>query len=309
MSVTGFKELIRLVSGLPPVSVAVAGAADDRVLASLREGHELGFVGRCFVTGPGEAVAGAVKESGDDPSLYEIIPAADDRAMSALAVRAVREQGAGILVKGSVKSEAYIKAILDSEQGIRASSVLSNLSLFEMPSYPKFLAMTDNAILILPTLAEKAAVIENTRPLWTALGVCPVKVAALAAVETVNPKMQATVDAAALSVMSARGQIKGFLVEGPLGYDAAISSECAATKGLEGSQVCGFPDMILAPNLETANSLGKSYKFHGGAVWGGLVFGARVPAVLNSRSDDGRNRLNSMAIARAVAQNAPLARG
>jgi phosphate butyryltransferase len=212
-------------------------------------------------------------------------------------------------VKGSVKSEAYIKAILDSEQGIRASSVLSNLSLFEMPSYPKFLAMTDNAILILPTLAEKAAVIENTRPLWTALGVSPVKVAALAAVETVNPKMQATVDAAALSVMSARGQIKGFLVEGPLGYDAAISSECAATKGLEGSQVCGFPDMILAPNLETANSLGKSYKFHGGAVWGGLVFGARVPAVLNSRSDDGRNRLNSMAIARAVAQNAPLARG
>jgi hypothetical protein len=93
MSVTGFKELIRLVSGLPPVAGAVAGAADDRVLASLREGHELGFVGRCFVTGPGEAVAGAVKESGDDPSLYEIIPAADDRAMSALAVRAVREQG------------------------------------------------------------------------------------------------------------------------------------------------------------------------------------------------------------------------
>jgi phosphate butyryltransferase len=309
MSVTGFKELIGLVSGLPPVSVSVAGAADDRVLASLREGHELGFVGRCFVTGPGEAVAAAVRESGDDPSLYEVIPAADDREMSALAVRAVREQGAGILVKGSVKSEAYIKAILDSEHGIRASSVLSNLSLFEMPSYPKFLAMTDNAILILPTLAEKAAVIENTRPLWTALGVSPVRVAALAAVETVNPKMQATVDAAALSMMSARGQLKGFLVEGPLGYDAAISSECAATKGLGGSPVCGSPDMILAPNLETANSLGKSYKFHGGAVWGGLVFGARVPAVLNSRSDDGRNRLNSMAIARAVAQNAPLVRG
>ncbi len=308
MSVTGFEELIRLVSGLPPVPVAVAGAADSRVLASLREGHELGFIGRCFVTGPGDAVARAIEESGDDPSLYEVIPAADDREMSALAVGAVRERGAGILVKGSVKSEAYIKAILHPEHGIRASSVLSNLSLFEMPSYPKFLAMSDNAILILPGLAEKKAVIENTKPLWTALGVSPVRVAALAAVETVNPKMQATVDAAALAVMSVRGQLKGFLVEGPLGYDAAINAECAAAKGLVDSGVCGRPDMILAPNLETANSLGKSYKFHGGAAWGGMVFGARVPAVLNSRSDDGKNRLNSMAIARAVAENAPLLR-
>jgi len=308
MSISSFQELIDAVSGLPPVPVAVAGAADDRVMASLREGHELGFIGKCFLTGPGDAVSKAVALSGDDPSMYEIIPAATDQQMSALAVRAVRDDGALILVKGSVKSEAYIKAILDSENGIRASSVLSNLSLFEMPSYPKLLAMTDNAILILPTLAEKAAVIENTRPLWNALGVKPVLVAALAAVETVNPKMQATVDAAALSVMSLRGQLKGFTVEGPLGYDALISSECAATKGMSGSAVCGMPDMILAPNLETANSLGKSYKFLGGASWGGLVFGARVPAVLNSRSDDGRNRLNSMAMARAIAEGRTLSR-
>ncbi len=306
MGIKSFRELISAVSSLSPVPVAVAGAADDRVMASLREGHELGFIGRCFVTGPGEAVEKAVCASGDDPSMYEIIPAATDQLMSALAVRAVRESGALILVKGSVKSEAYIKAILDSETGIKASSVLSNLSLFEMPSYPKLLAMTDNAILITPTLSEKAAVIENTRPLWNALGIRPVKVAALAAVETVNPKMQATVDAAALAVMSLRGQIKGFTVEGPMGYDAAISAECAATKGMAGSAVCGSPDMILAPNLETANSLGKSYKFHGDAIWGGLVFGAKVPAVLNSRSDDGRNRLNSMAMARAIAEGKPL---
>lgn len=307
MSIRSFSELVEAVRVLPPVPVAVAGAADDRVMASLREGHQLGFVGKCYVTGPEDGVSSAIEQSGDDPEHYEIVPAAGDQQMSALAVKAVRENGALILVKGSVKSEAYIRAILDSESGIRASSVLSNLSLFEMPSYPKLLAMTDNAILILPTLAEKAAVIENTRPLWKALGVDPVKVAALAAVETVNPRMQATVDAAALSVMADRGQLKGFIVEGPLGYDALISAECAATKGLSGSRVCGLPDMILAPNLETANSLGKSYKFHGGASWGGLVFGARVPAVLNSRSDDGRNRLNSMAMARGIAEGRPLA--
>jgi phosphotransacetylase len=107
--------------------------------------------------------------------------------------------------------------------------------------------------------------------------------------------------------MSARGQLKGFLVDGPLGYDALIDRECAISKNLGASEVCGDPDMILAPNLETANSLGKSYKFHGDAVWGGLVLGATVPAVLNSRSDDAPNRLNSLLIARAMAEGRSLA--
>jgi len=302
MSITNFDELIRLVTGYSPVPVSVAGGADSMVVASLKLGHDLGFIGRCFLTGPEDDVRRIIEESGDDNSLYEVLPASSDSEMSKQAVRAVRENGAEILVKGCVKSEAYIRAILDSETGIKASSVLSNLSLFQMPSLSKFLAITDNAILINPDLREKAAVIKNTAPLWNALGIHPVRVAALAAVETVNPAMQATVDAAALAVMSSRGQLPGFIVEGPLGYDAAICTECAATKKLEHSEVCGRPDMILAPNLETANSLGKSYKFHGGAVWGGLVFGATVPAVLNSRSDNDVNRLNSMAMARAIAE-------
>lgn len=309
MSIRSFEQLIRAVSALPPVPVAVAGAADPRVMQSLREGHERGFIGKCYLAGPEGAVEDAVSALGGGSFPFEILHAETDSRMCALAVEAVRNRIAGILVKGSVKSQAYIRAILDSETGIRVSPVLSNLSLFEMPSFPKFLGVTDNAILIEPGLAEKAAVIRNSLPLWEALGVSPVKVAALAAVETVNPAMKATVDAAALSVMSSRGQLGGFIVEGPLGYDAAISAESAATKGLGGSRVCGEPDMLLAPNLETANSLGKSYKFHGGASWGGLVFGGSAPAVLNSRSDDGRNRLNSMAMARATAEARPLVQG
>jgi len=295
-----FSELIEAVSSLSPVSVSVAGGADTRVIASLKKGHELGFIGECFLTGPEEMLKKAIDESGDDPALYHILPSNSEIEMNKNAVAAVRNSNAQILVKGSVKSKGYIMAILDSEAGIRRSSVLSNLSLFEMPSLPKFIAVTDNAILINPDLREKTAVIKNTLPLWKSLGIQPVKVAALSTVETVNPKIQSTVDAAALEVMSSRGQLPGFIVEGPLGYDAAISAESAKTKKLTNSRVCGQVDMILAPNLETANSLGKSYKFHGSASWGGLVFGAAVPAVLNSRSDDGKNRLNSMAMARAI---------
>lgn len=303
MSVKNFEELEKLVVSLPPVSASVAMADDIEVLKSLKRGHDAGFLGTCHVTGDAVTINGMIREIGDDPSLYVVIPASSPAEAADLAVKAVREQGALILVKGSLKSEYYLKAILDRTRGIRRSPVLSNLSVFQMESYHKFLAVSDNAILIAPNLEEKAAVIRNSSPLWLALGIGIAKVAAIAAVETVNPKMPATTDAAGLSEMSRQGLFKGFIVEGPLGYDAAINRKCAVGKGLSSSSVCGDPDLILAPNLETANALGKSYKFHGGAVWGGLVFGASVPAVLNSRSDDEANRYKSLLLARAVADN------
>lgn len=298
--IRSFSELVAAVSELPPVAVSVAGGADASVIASLKEGHELGIVSKCYLTGSEELLEKAVIESGIDRSLYHILPCSSETEMNRKAVSMVRENDAKILVKGSVKSKGYILAILDGDTGIKVSPVLSNLSLFEMPSLPGLIAVTDNAILINPDLREKKAVISNTLPLWIALGIDPVRVAALSTVETVDFKIQSTIDAAALQVMSARGQLPGFIVEGPLGYDAAISAECAAAKHITNSQVCGRVDMILAPNLETANALGKSYKFHGNASWGGLVFGAAVPAVLNSRSDKAENRLNSLAMARAI---------
>ncbi|HSA34419.1 MAG TPA: phosphate acyltransferase [bacterium] len=301
MVIRNYTELKKAVGTLPPVTVAVAAAADPEVIGGLKLAHDMGFIGTCIVTGDPKAIEKCIAEAGDDIKKYEIVAAKDDGSAGRLAVRAVREQGAKILVKGSLKSELYLKAILDKEQGIKASAVLSNISLFEMPSYHKFLGVTDNAIIVAPTIEEKRAIIENTRPLFKALGVDKPKVALLAAVETVSPKQPATQDAAALVVMAMRGQIKDFIVDGPLGYDAAISAEAAATKGIKNSPVCGDPDLIVAPNLETANSLGKSYKFHGSATWGGLVLGALVPAVLNSRSDDEQNRLNALLLARAMA--------
>ncbi len=301
MAIRNYTELKKAMGALPPVTVAVAAAADPEVIGGLKLAHEMGFVGTCIVTGDPAAIERCIAEAHDDPKLYEIVAAKNDAEAGMLAVQAVREQGAKILVKGSLKSELYLKAILDKERGIKAAQVLSNISIFEMPSYHKFLGVTDNAIIVAPTLEEKRAIIENTRPLWKALGVDKPKTALLAAVETVSPKQPATQDAAALVVMAMRGQIKDFIVDGPLGYDAAISAEAALTKGIKNSPVCGDPDLIIAPHLATANSLGKSYKFHGSATWGGLVLGARVPAVLNSRSDDEQNRLNALLLARAMA--------
>lgn len=300
MPIRNYAELKKMVGTLPPVTIAVAAAADPEVIGSLRLAHEMGFAGTCIVTGDPQLIKKCIKEAGGDITRYEIITAKNDAEAGTLAVKAVREQGARILVKGSLKSELYLKAILDKENGIKASSSLSNISVFEMPSYHKFLGVTDNAIIVAPTVEEKKAIIENTRPLWKALGIERPKVALLAAVETISSKQPATQDAAMLVMMAIRGQIKDFIIDGPLGYDALISAEAAAVKGIKNSPVCGDPDLIIAPNLETANSLGKSYKFHGNATWGGLVLGARVPAVLNSRSDDEQNRLNALMLARAM---------
>jgi len=302
MSIRTFGELELSVSALGPVPVAVAQADDPEVLGSLLKGHKAGFIGLCHVSGDADSIRRCVLDIGDDLSLYEIAQAGTPAEAAALAVAAVRDRGARILVKGGLKSEYYLRAILDRETGIRRFSVLTNLSVFQMSSYHKLLAVSDNAIIIAPTLEEKAYIVRNSRPLWEALGIAPAKVAALAAVETVSPRMPATTDAARLAEMSKAGEFEGFVIEGPFGYDAAISRECAVEKGLASSIVCGDPDLILAPNLEAANALGKSYKFHGNAVWGGLVFGAAVPAVLNSRSDDAANRFRSLLLARAVAE-------
>jgi phosphate butyryltransferase len=299
---TGYEDIERMAKALSPVDVSVAQAEDREVLESLVKAQEAGFVGLCHLSGDVDKILEILESLGADRKRYALHPAANPAEAAAKAVRAVRESGASILVKGSLKSEYYLKAILDRTEGLREAPVLSNLSLFQMPSYHKLLAVSDNAILVAPGVEEKAQIIRNAMPLFSALGRRPLLVAALAAVETVSDKMPATKDAAALAEMSARGEFGDCIVEGPFGYDAAIDRECAVSKGLSWSRVCGQPDLLVAPNLETANSLGKSYKFHGKAIWGGLVLGAKAPAVLNSRSDDAENRYRSLLLARITVE-------
>ncbi|MBU4227575.1 phosphate butyryltransferase [bacterium] len=302
MSIRNFKELKEAVMKLKPMKVVVAAAEDERVIGGIKLAKELGIVKFPILTGELKKITEIIQSLGEDINEYDIREASDATEAARLAVSTINNNEAQILVKGRLETVYYLKAILDKENGIRASEVLSNLTMFEMESYHKFIAVTDNAIIPFPTLLEKKVIIENTKPLWTSLGIDKPKVAVLAAIELVNPKMDATVDAACLAKMAERGQIKGFSVDGPLSYDIAISLTCAQGKHITDSLVAGDPDLLLLPNLEAANILGKSYKFHGKAESGGLILGAKVPVVLNSRSDSAERRLNSMLMARAIAE-------
>ena len=302
MSIRNFKELKEAVMKLEPMRVVVAAAEDERVIGGIKLAKELGIVKSPILTGEFRKIKEIIESLGEDLNQYDIRKSSDDSEAARLAVSAINDGEAQILVKGRLETVYYLKAILDKENGIRASEVLSNLTMFEMESYHKFIAVTDNAIIPFPTLLEKKVIIENTKPLWTSLGIDKPKVAVLAAIELVNPKMEATVDAACLAKMAERGQIKGFSVDGPLSYDIAINLTCAQGKHITNPSVAGDPDLLLLPNLEAANILGKSYKFHGKAESGGLILGATVPVVLNSRSDSAERRLNSMLMARAIAE-------
>jgi len=186
--------------------------------------------------------------------------------------------------------------VLDKEIGLRTGRVLSHLAVFEVPGFDRLIGVTDGGMNIIPTLQQKADIIQNAAGVFQMFGVDPVKVAVLAAVELVNPDMPTTLDAAALAKMADRGQIKGIVVDGPLALDNAVSEEAASHKGIV-SPVAGKADLLLVPNLEVGNVLGKSLVYMAGAKIAGLVMGARRPVVVTSRADTPESKVCSIALA------------
>jgi phosphotransacetylase len=203
-------------------------------------------------------------------------------------------------MKGSLHTDELLGAIVARETGLRTGRRISHVFLMDVPTYHKVLVVTDAAINIAPTLEDKVDICQNAIDLAVLLGVKKPKVAILAAVETVNSKMPATLDAAALCKMSERGQITGGLLDGPLAFDNAISKEAATTKGIH-SAVAGDPDILLVPDLEAGNILAKQLSFLANADSAGLVLGARVPVILTSRADSVRARIASCAVAMRAA--------
>ena len=193
-----------------------------------------------------------------------------------------------------------LRAVLDHTSGIRGEGVLSNLTLAEMPSLPRLIGATDNGILPLPTLEQKRAILRNAAPLFRSLGLEQTRVAAIAATEKISDKQPATVDAAALTKESREGAFPGMIVDGPFGYDVAISRSAAETKGFADSPVAGAADLILFPNIESANATAKAWKFHGQAKTGSVILGAAAPMLLNSRSDGVERRILGMVIALCI---------
>jgi phosphotransacetylase len=259
---------------------------------------QLGLVEPILV-GPKEEIEETAKAAGLSLKTVEIVDAENSIAAAQKAVTLIREGKAEILMKGSLHTDELMAAVV-SRDGLRTGRRISHAFVMDVPTYHKVLIVTDAAINIAPTLEDKVDICQNAIDLAISLGCAKPKVAILAAVETINSKMQATLDAAALCKMAERGQIKGGMLDGPLAFDNAISSDAARTKGIK-SDVAGDPDILLAPDLEAGNILAKQLSFLANADSAGIVLGARVPVILTSRADSVRSRIASCAVAKLVA--------
>jgi phosphate butyryltransferase len=229
------------------------------------------------------------------------VEAPHSHAAAEAAVALVRCGEAALLMKGSLHTDELLHAVLDRTKGLRTERRLSHVYLMDVPGHPRPLLVTDAAVNIAPDLAIKRDIIQNAIDLAHAMGIALPKVAILSAVETINPKLASTLDAAALCKMTDRGQITGGLVDGPLAFDNAISLEAAREKGIV-SPVAGEADILVVPDLEAGNILAKQLTFLAGADAAGVVLGARVPIILTSRADAERTRLASCAVAAKLAR-------
>lgn len=279
--------------------VAVAAAEDEHVLKAVQEALARG-VATPLLVGDKEKVRAIAREIGLSLEGIEIVNNREGAAISArLAVNKIRSGDADFLMKGFVSTGELLKAVLDKEEGLRSGQLLSHVAFFQSPYYHKVLCVTDAAMNIAPGLDEKAAIIGNAVVACHRLGIEHPKVAVAAAVETVNPKMEATLHAAKLKEMNQNGTLSGCIVDGPFAIDIAVNRKAARNKGIE-SEVAGDSDVILVPDIEAGNMFYKALNFLGGAVSAAVVMGASVPIVLTSRSDDERSKLLSIALAACI---------
>ena len=290
------KHVIDQARRLEPIRVAVVDAAQGLVIETLREAHALGIVEPRLIGVP-EAIESACRDLGWKPHDGWIIPAPTDPAAAATAVELVRNGAADAVMKGNLHTDVLMRALLDKESGLRLPGRrVSHVFVAEVSSHPKLLGITDAAINIAPDLNAKAQILQNAVELFHLLGVATPKVAVLSAVETVNPSISSTLDAACLTLMARRGQIGGALVDGPLAFDNAISAKAAKEKGIV-SEVAGDADIVLVPDLVSGNILAKNLEYLAGAVAAGVVVGLATPVVLSSRADLPAARLAGLALA------------
>jgi phosphate butyryltransferase len=279
-------------------TIAVAVAEDQEVLEAVFEAIEH-RLGKFLLFGDREKITELLREKGSEYFKHEdikVIHSNSKEKSAELAVRAVHSQDADILMKGNLQTSTLLKAVLNKEYGLRTGKILSHIALFEVPGYERYIFVTDAGMNIAPSLEQKVEILANAVSIARALGVEMPKVAPLAALETINPTMGATVDGAILTQMNRRGQIKDCIVDGPLALDNAVSLTAAKQKGIQ-SEVAGAADILLVPSIEVGNTLYKSLIYFAGAKVGAVLAGAKVPIVLTSRSDSAESKLYSLALA------------
>ena len=297
-----FRDLLIRTAGQPPVPIAVAHPCDDLSLGAAIEMAKAGLVVPILV-GPEAKIRAVAVTAGLDIFAYRIVDVPHSHAAAAAAVALVRSGEAALLMKGSLHTDELMHEVVAHDTGLRTERRLSHVYVMDVPSYPRPLLITDAALNIAPSLEEKRDIIQNAIDLAHVMGTELPKVAILAAVETVNPLMRSTVEAAALCKMADRGQITGALLDGPLAFDNAVSPAAAKQKGIV-SPVAGQADILVVPDLEAGNMLAKQLSFLAGADAAGVVVGARVPIILTSRADSERTRIASCAIAVLMARAA-----
>ncbi|WP_229359197.1 bifunctional enoyl-CoA hydratase/phosphate acetyltransferase [Halomonas salipaludis] len=294
-------ELLNAAEHTDPLTMAVVHPVDEVSIKGAWEAASKGFIIPLLV-GPEARIRAAAEAAEIDIDGFELIATQHSHAAAEQAVALVREGRANALMKGALHTEELLQAVVSRNSGLRTGRRLSHVMAFDVPTYPRPLFITDAAINIAPGLEVKRDIVQNAIELAHAVDIELPKVALLSAVETINPRLASTLDAAALCKMAERGQISGGLLDGPLAFDNAISEDAARTKGID-STVAGRADILVAPDLEAANMLMKQLTHLADASGAGLVMGAQVPIVLTSRADDAITRLASCALALLVARH------
>jgi phosphate acetyltransferase len=295
-----YERLLARAKKLPAVPTAVAHPCDASSLTGAVDAAKMGLIAPILV-GPAQRIRTVAKDAKLDISGYEIVDTPHSHASATEAVRLVREGRAQCLMKGSLHTDELMAAVVAREGGLRTARRISHCFVMDVPSYDYPLIVSDAAVNIAPTLEDKMHIVQNAIDLGHALGNSEVRVAILSAMETVNPKVPSTIEAAALCKMADRGQITGAILDGPLALDNAINLQAAEIKKID-SPVAGRANVLIVPDLEAGNMLAKSLTFLAGADAAGIVLGAKVPIILTSRADSLTTRLASCAVASLVVQ-------
>ncbi len=296
--VTNLTDIFKIAQKNGTKRLVVAAAEDRHVLEAIKEAYDNNLIEPVLV-GQKEKITEICQLIQFNLKQVEIIQENNPQISCQTAVQLIREGKADFLMKGLVGTGTLLKAVLDKENGIRKKSLMSHVSLFETPYYHKLIGISDVAMNISPSLEEKVAIIENAVEVFQNLGYKNPKIAILAAVEVVNPKMQATIDADTLTKMNQQHQINNCIVEGPLAFDNAVSKDAAKLKGITG-KVAGDADLLIVHDINVGNVLYKALNFMGGAISAAVIMGAKVPIVLTSRADSEKSKLMSIALASII---------
>ncbi|MGL4109377.1 phosphate butyryltransferase [Clostridium sp. LP20] len=295
-----FDDLLSKVKVCQRKKVSVAVAQDEPVLEAIKAAKEQGIADAILV-GDKDKIKEIADSIGMDITQFEVIHEPDVKKATLFAVQLVSSGRADMVMKGLVDTATFLRSVLNKEVGLRTGKVMSHVAVFEIEGFDRLIFLTDAAFNTYPDLKAKIQIVQNSVSVAKACGIdCP-KVAPVCAVEIVNPDMPATIDASLLSKMNERGQIKGCIIDGPLALDNALSEEAAHHKGITGP-VAGKADVIMLPNIETANVMYKCLTYTSKSRNGGLLVGTSAPVILTSRADSFETKVNSIALAAIVAE-------